>query len=40
MISAKENILVSSVQYLKSVGPKRAESFATIGINTIRELIF
>ncbi len=28
------------VQYLKSVGPKRAESFAKIGINKIRDLLF
>jgi ATP-dependent DNA helicase RecG len=40
MIFAKENILESSVQYLKSVGPKRSESFAAIGINTIRDLLF
>ncbi len=36
----KENILESSVQYIKSVGPKRAESFSKIGINTIRDLIY
>lgn len=29
-----------SVQYLKSVGPKRAESFAKIGIKTIRDLLY
>jgi ATP-dependent DNA helicase RecG len=40
MNSTKENILESSVQYIKSVGPKRAESFSKIGINTIRDLIF
>lgn len=40
MKSDKENILESSVQYIKSVGPKRAESFYKIGINTIRDLIF
>ncbi|MBK7631462.1 MAG: ATP-dependent DNA helicase RecG [Ignavibacteriales bacterium] len=40
MNSAKENIIESSVQYIKSVGPKRAESFSKIGINTIRDLIF
>ncbi len=40
MKSEKENILESSVQYIKSVGPKRAESFSKIGINTIRDLIF
>ena len=32
--------LSTSVQYLKSVGPKRAEAFAKIGINTIRDLLF
>ncbi len=40
MNSTKENILESSVQYIKSVGPKRAESFYKIGIKTIRDLIF
>ncbi|WP_290665086.1 MULTISPECIES: OB-fold nucleic acid binding domain-containing protein, partial [Ignavibacterium] len=40
MNSAKENILESSVQYIKSVGPKRAESFSKIGIKTIRDLLF
>ena len=40
MKSNKENILGQSVQYIKSVGPKRAESFGKIGINTIRDLLF
>ncbi|MFO7524699.1 MAG: DEAD/DEAH box helicase, partial [Ignavibacteriaceae bacterium] len=40
MISSKEKILDSSVQYIKSVGPKRAESFYKIGIKTIRDLLF
>ena len=40
MKSNKENILDSSVQYIKFVGPKRAESFSKIGIKTIRDLIF
>lgn len=40
MNSIKANILESSVQYIKSVGPKRAESFARIGIQTIRDLLF
>jgi ATP-dependent DNA helicase RecG len=40
MNSTKENILDSPVQYIKSVGPKRAESFSKIGIKTIRDLIF
>lgn len=31
--------LSQSVQYLKSVGPKRAESFAKIGIKTIQDLL-
>lgn len=40
MISSKEKILDSSVQYIKSVGPKRAESFYEIGIKSIRDLLF
>lgn len=32
--------LSMSVQYLKSVGPKRAESFSKIGIKTIQDLLF
>ncbi len=40
MISTKENILSQSVQYLKSVGPKRAEAFKKIGIETIRDILF
>jgi ATP-dependent DNA helicase RecG len=40
MISEKENILNQSVQYLKSVGPKRAEAFKKIGIETIRDILF
>jgi len=37
MKSDKENILESSVQYIKSVGPKRAESFSKIGITNVVE---
>ena len=40
MKSVSKNTLDESVQYLKSVGPKRAESFAMIGIKTIRDLLF
>jgi ATP-dependent DNA helicase RecG len=40
MNSEKEKILEQSVQYVKSVGPKRAESFKKIGINTVRDLLF
>ncbi len=40
MNSNKEKILEQSVQYVKSVGPKRAESFNKIGIYTIRDLLF
>lgn len=40
MKSENQNWLEQSVQYLKSVGPKRAESFAKIGIKTIRDLLF
>lgn len=32
--------LLTSVQYLKSVGPKRAESFRKIGINSVYDLLF
>ena len=35
MKSISKNALDESVQYLKSVGPKRAESFSKIGIKTI-----
>ena len=40
MKSLSKNTLEDSVQYLKSVGPKRAESFSKIGIRTIRDLLF
>ncbi len=40
MNSISKNTLDDSVQYLKSVGPKRAESFSKIGINTIHDLLF
>ncbi|MBU0561075.1 MAG: ATP-dependent DNA helicase RecG [Bacteroidetes bacterium] len=32
--------ILESVQYLKSVGPKRAKLFSEIGINTIYDLLF
>ncbi|MCX7798350.1 MAG: ATP-dependent DNA helicase RecG [Melioribacter sp.] len=32
--------LTKSIQYLKSVGPKRAEAFSKIGIRTIKDLLF
>lgn len=40
MTSSSSNILDQSVQFLKSVGPKRALSFNKIGINTIRDILF
>ena len=40
MNSQNQKILLQSVQYLKSVGPKRAESFKQVGINTIQDLLF
>jgi ATP-dependent DNA helicase RecG len=40
MKSADAKILDGSVQYVKSIGPKRAEAFAKIGIRTIRDLLF
>lgn len=32
--------VLTSIQYLKSIGPKRAESFAKIGIRTVKDLLF
>jgi ATP-dependent DNA helicase RecG len=40
MKSVSKNTLDESVQYLKSVGPKRAESFSKIGIKTIGDLLY
>ena len=40
MKSENDEILTQSVQFLKSVGPKRAEAFSKIGINTIKDLLF
>ena len=40
MKTSEDNILERPVQFIKSVGPKRAESFKKIGINTIRDLLF
>ncbi len=30
----------TSIQYLKGIGPKRAKSFATHGVNTIEDLLY
>ena len=40
MNKSNENIIARSVQYIKSVGPRRAESFKKIGIETIRDILF
>lgn len=40
MNAPDSKILSQSVKFLKSVGPKRAESFKKIGIETIRDLLF
>jgi ATP-dependent DNA helicase RecG len=40
MVTGQSKILNNSVKYIKSVGPKRAESFNKIGITTIRDLLF
>lgn len=40
MNNSDSKILLQSVKYLKSVGPKRAESFSKIGINTIKDILF
>jgi len=40
MKTADAKILEGSVQFLKSIGPKRADAFAKIGIRTIRDLLY
>lgn len=35
-----EHPLDQSIQFIKSVGPKRAETFAKVGIRTIRDVLF
>jgi ATP-dependent DNA helicase RecG len=40
MNNSNENILTRSVQYIKSVGPRRADSFRKIGVESIRDLLF
>ncbi|MGE5401893.1 MAG: ATP-dependent DNA helicase RecG [Ignavibacteriales bacterium] len=40
MNNINNDILQQSPKFIKSVGPKRAESFSKIGINTIRQLLF
>ncbi|MEI7811984.1 MAG: ATP-dependent DNA helicase RecG [Ignavibacteria bacterium] len=40
MINNNDKILEQSVKFIKSVGPRRAESFAKIGITSIRHLLF
>jgi ATP-dependent DNA helicase RecG len=40
MKSETDKILSEPVQYLKSVGPKRAEAFKKIGIVTVKDLLF
>lgn len=40
MNNLNTNTLEHSVKFIKSVGPKRAESFARIGIETIRQMLY
>lgn len=40
MTEPGRRLLSESVKFIKSVGPKRAESFARIGINSIRDLLY
>ncbi|MCU7493942.1 MAG: ATP-dependent DNA helicase RecG [Ignavibacteria bacterium] len=40
MNNLNTNTLEHSVKFIKSVGPKRAESFAKIGIETIRQMMY
>jgi len=40
MNSENQKILNQPVQFIKSVGPRRAEAFKNIGVNTVRDLLF
>jgi len=40
MNAGNDKILSQPVQFLKSVGPKRAEAFTKIGITTVKDLLF
>lgn len=40
MLASNQNILDNSIQFLKSVGPKRAASFEKIGLRSIKDLLF
>ena len=40
MSSAKSNNDVNELQYIKGVGPKRAEAFINSGISSARDLLF
>ncbi|MDP3732585.1 MAG: ATP-dependent DNA helicase RecG [Candidatus Omnitrophota bacterium] len=35
-----EKSLITPIQYLKGIGPKRAKSFSKLGINTIEDLLY
>ncbi len=39
-MSSKMTTITDSVQYLKSIGPKRVKSFENIGIKTIKDLLY
>lgn len=40
MNSKNEKILSQSIQFIKSIGPKRAEAFQKVGISTVKDLLF
>ena len=35
-----KNNLLTPIQYLKGIGPRRAEALAELGITTVRDLLF
>ena len=37
---SEQNPIYNSIQYLKSVGPKRAEAFRKVGINRIKDILY
>ncbi|MFQ5691271.1 MAG: ATP-dependent DNA helicase RecG [Gemmatimonadota bacterium] len=40
LVTSRRQLLSDSVQYLKGVGPRRAELFARMGVSTCRDLLY
>ncbi len=39
-MARQQSGLKTPVQYLKGIGPKRAQQFARLGVETVRDLLF